>query len=105
MSPSLAMCDAVREAMSVHGMTQAEVANRMKARGFKFSQSTVWKILSRARLIDLDEAVALAEVCHIDLPALIQGLPAHVSPARAAAAELLHAALVLAQDPNQGDQS
>lgn len=53
------------------GMTQAEVAKAMTARGFVMRQSTITKIENAQRPVRVNEATALAAVLHATLPDLL----------------------------------
>lgn len=53
------------------GMTQAEVARAMTARGFTMRQSTIAKIEAAQRPVRVNEAAALAVVLHAGLADLV----------------------------------
>src|SRR5262249_7394260 len=56
----------LRHYRELAGISQEELANRMTARGFGFSQATIWKIEQGKRPVRIGEAVALAAA--VDLP-------------------------------------
>lgn len=55
------------------GMSQAQIADAMKKRGFDFHQSTIGKIERGDRRASIGEAVALADVLRVTLPRLLGG--------------------------------
>lgn len=57
----------LREYRETQGVSQEELARRMSARGFGFSQATVWKIEQNKRPVRLGEATALAEALEVPL--------------------------------------
>ncbi|MGV3733489.1 MAG: helix-turn-helix domain-containing protein [Microcella sp.] len=59
-----------RESM---GMTQEALALRMRERGFKFHQATIYKIESGFRRVTVGEAAALSRALSVSLPFLISG--------------------------------
>lgn len=55
----------LREYRETQGVSQEELARRMTARGFGFSQATVWKIEQNKRPVRLGEATALAAALQV----------------------------------------
>lgn len=53
-------------------LSQTELADKMRAAGFKWSQATVWSVESGERPLRLSEAIAVAACCGFD-PALFFG--------------------------------
>lgn len=61
----------VQYARKAAKVTQAELADAMKGRGFAFQQQTVQKIENGTRTVRLDEAAALAELLMVGLDDLL----------------------------------
>lgn len=60
----------VRAYRDFEGLTQTELARRMKMRGFPFHQQTIQRIEDHLRPVKLDEAYALAEVFGVTIDRL-----------------------------------
>lgn len=61
---------AIREARERSRITQAQLAEEMKYRGFDFHQQTVYKIESGKRKVTVGEALALAELVEVPIEVL-----------------------------------
>lgn len=61
---------AVREARERSRMTQAQLAEEMKYRGFDFHQQTVYRLESGKRKVTIGEALALAELVEVPVEVL-----------------------------------
>lgn len=59
-------------------MSQQDLANSMRASGFKWAQATVWNVESGDRPLRLTEAAGVAKHCGVD-PAAFFG-ESHVAP-------------------------
>lgn len=53
-------------------LSQQELADKMRAAGFKWSQATVWSVESGERPLRISEAIAVAQCCGFD-PVLFFG--------------------------------
>lgn len=54
-------------------MSQKELADRMRDRGWKWAQATVWKVERGERPLRFLEAIAVCEILDHDLSALVEG--------------------------------
>ncbi|MGW9167906.1 helix-turn-helix transcriptional regulator [Agromyces sp. NPDC055658] len=61
---------ALREVREAAGLSQDELAVRMSAEGFGFSQATIYKIENRKRKVGLGEALALAAILRVPVERL-----------------------------------
>ncbi|MBS2939576.1 helix-turn-helix transcriptional regulator [Nocardioides sp. J2M5] len=71
------------------GMTQADLARRLSARGVEMHQTTVAKLEAGRRPIRLNELVVLAQILGVSLESLLpkSGAPSPLEAARAEARE------------------
>jgi transcriptional regulator with XRE-family HTH domain len=63
---------ALRGAREASGLSQIQVAESMRERGFDFLQQTIYKIESSRRKVSVGEALALCEVVGVPLDTLVR---------------------------------
>ncbi|MBD8205528.1 helix-turn-helix transcriptional regulator [Microbacterium sp. CFBP 8790] len=66
----------IKEARSRAGLSQEELARRMRDRGHDFQQQTVYKLERGARRVSIGEAVALADALDLNLALFSEQDPA-----------------------------
>lgn len=74
-APERHFARALKQALDEEGTSQQALADAMTARGYKFHQATIYKILNGSRKVVLGEAVTMALILDRDLEEMVA--PSH----------------------------